>query len=67
MLALLAATPLAWYVMNKWLLNFAFRIDMSWWMFLLAGALALLIAFLTVSVQSVRAALSDPVKALRYE
>ena len=67
LLALLAATPLAWYVMNKWLLNFAFRIDMSWWMFLLAGALALLIAFLTVSVQSVRAALSDPVKALRYE
>ncbi|MCO6480919.1 MAG: ABC transporter permease, partial [Phaeodactylibacter sp.] len=67
LLALLIATPLAWYVMNEWLHNFAYRIDIGWWVFLLAGALALLIAFLTVSVQSVRAALSDPVEALRYE
>ncbi|MCB0597965.1 MAG: ABC transporter permease [Lewinellaceae bacterium] len=65
--AMLIAAPLAWYVMNEWLHNFAFRIDIGWWVFLLAGALALLIAFLTVSVQSVRAALSDPVEALRYE
>ncbi len=67
LVALLAATPLAWYVMNEWLQNFAFRIHIGWWVFLLAGALAVLIAFLTVSVQSVKAALSDPVKALRYE
>jgi len=65
--ALLVATPLAWYVMNEWLQNFAFRISVGWWVFPLAGALAVSIAFLTVSVQSVRAALSDPVEALRYE
>ena len=67
LLALLIASPLAWYVMNEWLQNFAFRINIGWWVFVLAGVLALLIAFLTVSVQSVKAALSDPVEALRYE
>ena len=66
-LAILVAIPVAWYVMEEWLQNFAFRISIGWWVFLLAGGLALLIAFLTVSVQSVKAALSDPVKALRYE
>jgi putative ABC transport system permease protein len=61
------AWPIAWYTMNKWLQNFAYRIEMSWWMFALAGALALLIAFLAVSWQAVRAATANPIEALRYE
>ncbi|MCO6491507.1 MAG: ABC transporter permease [Phaeodactylibacter sp.] len=65
--ALLVAAPAAWFIMNEWLENFAFRIHIGWWVFPLAGGLALLIAFLTVSVQSVKAALSDPVEALRHE
>ena len=59
--------PVAWWAMYHWLQNFAFRVDMSWWIFLLAGALAVLIALLTVSFQSVKAALSNPVRNLRAE
>lgn len=70
-LALVIATPLAWYFMNKWLSSFAYRIDLGWWGFgsiaLLAGAGALVIAFLTVGFQSVRAALANPVRSLRSE
>jgi putative ABC transport system permease protein len=66
-IALLIATPLAWYAMSKWLEGFAYRIDLSWWIFALSGLLAIAIAFLTVSWQSVRAALMNPVKALRNE
>jgi len=61
------AWPLAWYAMNKWLQNFAFRVEMEWWVFALAGGLALLIALLTVSTQAIKAALANPVEALRYE
>ncbi|MBC7776503.1 MAG: hypothetical protein H7246_13800, partial [Phycisphaerae bacterium] len=53
--------------MNKWLSDFAYRIDMQWWMFVLAGLAAILIAFLTVSFQSMKAALANPVKSLRSE
>jgi putative ABC transport system permease protein len=53
--------------MNQWLQNFAYRIEMSWWMFALAGSLALVIALLTVSWQAVRAAIANPVESLRYE
>jgi putative ABC transport system permease protein len=53
--------------MNKWLQSFAFRVEMEWWVFALAGGLALLIALLTVSTQAIRAALANPVVALRYE
>ena len=67
MLANLFAWPLAYYLMNGWLENFAYRIGISWWVFALAGGLALLIALLTVSTQAVRAALANPVKSLRYE
>ena len=63
----LIAWPVAWFAMNKWLQNFAYRIDFSIWAFLLAGAATLLIALLTVSWQTVRAAITNPVKALRYE
>jgi putative ABC transport system permease protein len=63
----IVAWPIAWFVMNKWLKNFAYRIEMSWWMFALAGALALVIAVITVSWQAIRAAGASPIKALRYE
>jgi putative ABC transport system permease protein len=61
------AWPVAWYVMNQWLQNFAYRIDIGIWTFLLAGALALIIALLTVGYQAIKAAFSNPVEALRYE
>ncbi len=61
------AWPIAYYSMTKWLQDFAYRIDIGWWVFALAGGLALLIALLTVSTQAIRAALANPVKSLRYE
>ncbi|MFQ5751728.1 MAG: ABC transporter permease [bacterium] len=67
LLANVIAWPVAWWAMNKWLQNFAYRIDIDWWVFLLAGGLALLIALLTVSAQAIRAALANPVDSLRYE
>lgn len=67
LLANVIAWPVAWFAMNRWLQNFAYRIEMSWWAFVLAGGMALLIALLTVSAQAIRAALANPVEALRYE
>lgn len=66
-IALLIALPLAWYFMNRWLEDFAFRIELEWWLFALASVLAMGIAFLTVSFQSVKAALANPVESLRNE
>jgi putative ABC transport system permease protein len=66
-IAFVVATPLAWWAMNKWLQNFAYRADLSWPVFALAGGSALLIALLTVSTQAIKAALANPVEALRYE
>ncbi|MCB0586635.1 MAG: ABC transporter permease, partial [Phaeodactylibacter sp.] len=66
-LSILVAGPLAWLAMRAWLKNYAYRIDIHWWVFLLAGALAVLIAFVTLSLQSVRAARANPVEALRSE
>ena len=66
-IAMLLASPLAWYAMNKWLQQFAYKIDMEWWMLALAGLLAIVIALLTVSYQSVRTALMNPVKSLKVE
>ncbi len=66
-IAFVIATPIAWYAMNKWLENFAYKTTLSWWIFALAGLLALGIALLTVSWQSWRAATRNPVEALRYE
>jgi putative ABC transport system permease protein len=66
-IAFIIATPVAWYVMQKWLLNFAYRTPLSWWIFAIAGMFALVIALLTVSWQSWRAATKNPVEALRYE
>ena len=67
LIAIVVATPLAWYVVKQWLQNFEYRINLSWWMFVLAGAVAVIIALLTVSIQSVKAALVDPVESLRSE
>ena len=67
LLAFVMAMPVAWYVMNQWLQEFAYRIDISGWLFALAGALVLLIALLTVSLKAVKAALANPVKSLRSE
>jgi len=66
-IAFIIATPIAWYEMNKWLENFAYKTSLSWWIFALAGLLALGIALFTVSWQSWRAATRNPVEALRYE
>ena len=66
-IAFVIATPIAWYAMHKWLENFAYKTELSWWIFALAGMLALGIALLTVSWQSWKAATTNPVEALRYE
>ncbi len=66
-LSFLLASPLAWYAMNQWLQDFDYRIDIEWWMFAVSGTLVLLIALLTVSFQSIRAALANPVDSLRNE
>jgi putative ABC transport system permease protein len=66
-IAFVIATPIAWYAMNKWLESFAYKTTLSWWIFALAGLLALGIALLTVSWQSWKAATRNPVEALRYE
>ncbi|HTI07470.1 MAG TPA: ABC transporter permease [Puia sp.] len=63
----LTASPLAWLMMHQWLMHFAFRIDISWWIFVLAGVAALLIAALTVSFQVLRVAMANPTKSLREQ
>ena len=65
--AIVLAAPLAYLGMQRWLETISFRIDLSWWIFIIAGSLALAIALLTVSYQAIRAAVGNPVKALRYE
>ncbi|MCG6188034.1 ABC transporter permease [Maribellus maritimus] len=67
LIAFVVATPVAWGIMQKWLENFAYKTTLSWWIFALAGVMALGIALLTVSWQSWRAATRNPVEALRYE
>jgi ABC-type antimicrobial peptide transport system permease subunit len=66
-IALVIASPLAWLAMNNWLQNYAYRIAISWWMFVIAGIAALAIALVTVSFQAVKSALTNPVKSLRTE
>jgi len=67
LLALVIAIPIAWFSMNDWLLNFAYRIHMEWWIFGLAGAMAILIALATVSFQAIKGAMVNPIKSLRSE
>ncbi|MBN8823314.1 MULTISPECIES: ABC transporter permease [unclassified Spirosoma] len=67
LVALVIASPVAWYAMHNWLKDFAYRTDIQWWVFALAGGLTVLIALLTVSFQSVKAALTNPIKSLKSE
>jgi len=67
LIAIVIASPLAWYTMNQWLQGFAYKLDITWWIFAVAGVLAIGIAILTVSFQSIKAALMNPVKSLRSE
>ncbi len=65
--ALVIAAPFAWYFMNKWLQDFAYRISIGWWVFIAAGAVAVIVAFVTIGVQAVKAGIANPVKSLRTE
>ena len=67
LIAFLIASPIAWLAMNKWLQDFVYRINISWWIFFAGGILSILIALLTVSFQAIKAALANPVKSLRTE
>jgi putative ABC transport system permease protein len=67
MISIIIASPIAWYAMHKWLQNFAYRINISWWVFALTGFIVLVVALLTVGFQSFKAAGKNPVEALRYE
>jgi ABC-type antimicrobial peptide transport system permease subunit len=66
-IALIIASPIAWYMMNKWLEDYAYKTTISWWMFVIAGITAIVITLFTVSYQAVKAALANPVKSLRTE
>ncbi len=65
--SIFVASPIAWWAMHKWLEDFAYKINISWWVFVLAGTVALLIALVTVSFQAIKAAIANPVKSLRTE
>jgi putative ABC transport system permease protein len=67
LIACLIAFPLSYWAMHKWLQDFAYRINISWWMFVVAGVVALSIALITVSFQAIKAAVANPVKSLRTE
>jgi putative ABC transport system permease protein len=67
LIGILIASPVAWWAGNKWLQDFAYRIDISWWVFLVASALAIIIALITVSYHAIKASLANPVKSLRTE
>ena len=67
LLANIIAWPIAWYTMNKWLQNFAYKVNLSVWIFLFAGLAALLIVLVTISFQFIKAATANPVDSLRYE
>jgi putative ABC transport system permease protein len=67
LISILIGSPIAWYAVSQWLNDFAYRIDIEWWMFVLAGLLAVIIAFATVSSQAIKAALMNPAKSLKSE
>lgn len=67
LIALVFASPIAWLAMNNWLENYAYKVSISWWMFIIAGITAMLIALVTVSFQAIKAALANPIKSLRSE
>jgi putative ABC transport system permease protein len=67
LIAFVIASPVAWFIMNNWLSDFAYRINISAWIFIIAGLSAMIIALATISFQAIRAALVNPVKSLRSE
>ena len=67
LVALVIAVPVSWYLVDRWIQDFAYRIEIAWWVFLAAGLAAVLIALLTVSSQAIKAALMNPVDSLRNE
>ncbi len=67
LIAIVIAVPVAWFAMYKWLQDYAYRINISWWVFALAGVAAVILAFVTISIQTIKAALANPVKSLRAE
>ena len=66
-IALILAVPVAWYLMSEWLKDFAYRVNIEWWIFLVAAVIAIIVAFVTISTQAIKAAISNPVKSLRTE
>jgi putative ABC transport system permease protein len=67
LIAILIATPVSWFIMKNWLQDFAYRISISWWIIVIAGGTAILIAFVTIGFQAIKAAVANPVKSLRTE
>ncbi len=67
LIAFIIASPIAWFAMHRWLQGFAYKITIEWWVFALAGMLAILIALITISFQAIKAAIANPVKSLRTE
>ncbi|MEO8861113.1 MAG: FtsX-like permease family protein, partial [Ginsengibacter sp.] len=67
LIAILIATPIAWYIMSTWLRDFAYKINISWMVFVIAGLVAIIIALITISFQSIKAANANPIKSLRSE
>ena len=67
LVAFVIAAPVAWLFMSKWLRDFAYRTSLTWWMFVFAGIAAVIIAFVTISFQAIKAAIANPVKSLRTE
>jgi putative ABC transport system permease protein len=66
-IAIVIASPIAWWAMTKWLQDFVYRITISWWMIAAAGLIAVVIALVTVSFQAIKAAVANPAKSLRTE
>ena len=66
-IALFLAVPVAWIFINKWLQDFAYRINIAWWVFIVAGGVAALVTLVTISFQAIKAAMANPVKSLRTE
>jgi putative ABC transport system permease protein len=66
-IALVIASPIAWYLMDGWLQDFTYKVQISWWLYVVAGVVAVVIALITISFQSLKAAFTNPVTALRSE
>jgi len=67
LISFVIATPVGWWAMNKWLQGFNYRVTIAWWMFAMAGLIAILIAMITVSFQALKAAVANPTKSLKTE